>query len=168
MVAASVDAQKPTFEGTTAGVRLYSFEHTFSDPSVERKQCVVGSFREADDLKFTHLPGGTYANGPQFAGICGSGEVAYIMREFTTKHGSFQIVFAYGEGAFGHDAPVERVRAEKIGERDGVVISPVVEEGFGRGWAAYATKNGIVMVDGHNLPSSELVKIAGGVECSVC
>jgi hypothetical protein len=129
---------------------------------------VVGQFVESKDLTFSYLPGGTYANGPQFAGICEQNEVAFIMQEFSTKHGSFQIVFAYGEAAFGHDAPQERVSAEKIGERSGVVIGPLVPEGFGRGWAAYATKRGVVIVDGHNLPASELIKIADGVECSVC
>lgn len=158
----------PVFEGTVAEVRLYSSEHALRDPSFGRKQCVVGQFREATDLEFTYLPGGTYANGPQFAGVCEDREIAYVMQEFTTKHGSFNIIFAYGEPALGHDAPVERVHVEKIGDHDAVVIDPLIKEGFGRGWAAYATGKGVVMVDGHNLPTGELVRIAGGVECSVC
>lgn len=168
VAASAADAQKTDFTGTVAAVRLYSFEDTFNDPSVEKKQCVVHEFREVADLQFSYLPGGTYANGPGFAGVCEGNEVAFIMQQFTTKHGNFQIVFAYGEAAFGHDAPSDRVRAEKIGDHDGVVISPVVPEGFGRGWAAYATEKGILMVDGHNLPASELIKTAGGVECPVC
>ena len=114
------------------------------------------------------MPGGTYANGPEFAGVCAGDETAFVMQQFTTKHGNFQIVFAYGEAAFGQDAPQERIHEKKIGDHEGVVISPVVPEGFGRGWAAYATPNGIIIVDGHNLPTSELEKTAGGVECSVC
>jgi hypothetical protein len=168
VAAEAADAQKADFEGDVGTVRLYSFGHAASDPSVEKKQCVVERFVEADDLNFAYLPGGTYANGPEFAGVCEGGEVAFIMQQFTTKHGNFQVVFAYGEAAFGHDAPPERIQAEKIGDHEGVVISPLVPEGFGRGWASYATDKGVVIVDGHNLPTDELVKIAGGVECSVC
>ena len=165
---AYADAQKPTLEGIIAGVRLYSVARSFEDPSIEKKRCVVEEFREAKDLEFTYLPGGTYANGPQYAGICAGGEVALIMREFSTKHGSFDIVFEYGEAALGHDSPAERVKEVTIGDHDAVVISPVMEEGFGRGWVSYATANGILTMDGRNLPTDELVKMAGGVQCSVC
>jgi len=165
---ASADAQKPTFEGTVAGVRLYSVARAFEDPSIEKKRCVVEEFREAKELDFTYLPGGTYANGPQFAGVCAGGEIALIMQEFSTKHGSFDIIFEYGEAALGHDSPAYRVKEVTIGDHEAVVISPVVEEGFGRGWAAYATPKGILMVDGRDLPTDELVKILGGVKCSVC
>lgn len=165
---AAADAQKPTFEGTVAGVRLYSVARAFADPSIEKKRCVVEGFREAEGLDFAYLPGGTYANGPQFAGVCAGGEIALIMQQFTTKHGSFDIIFEYGEAALGHDAPAHRVEEVTIGGRKAVVISPVVEEGFGRGWAAYATPKGILIVDGRDLPTDELIKILGGVECSVC
>lgn len=162
------DAQKPTFEGIVAGVRLYSVARSFEDPSIEKKWCVVQEFREANDLEFTYLPGGTFANGPQFAGVCAGGEVPLIMQEFSTKHGDFDIVFLYGEAALGHESPAYRVKEVTIGDHDAVVISPVIEEGFGRGWVAYATPKGMVVVDGRNLPTEELVKIAGGVKCSVC
>lgn len=165
---ASADAQKPTFEGVVAGVRLYSVARASQDPSIEKKRCVVQEFREAKDLEFTYLPGGTYANGPQFAGVCAGGEIAFIMQQFSTKHGSFDIIFEYGEAALGHESPAYRVKEVTIGDHDGVVISPVVDGGFGRGWAAYATSRGILVVDGRNLPTDELVKIAGGVKCSVC
>jgi hypothetical protein len=167
-VLASQDAQKPAFEGAVAGIRLYSFAHASADPTVDRKWCVVGNFVTNDSLSIGYLPGGTFANGPEYAGICPDGSISFVEREFTTKHGSFDVMFYNGEAAFGHDASVDRVTQQSFNGTNGILISPVGPAGFGRGWAAVRTAHGVVIVDGRNLPADELSKILGGVTCSSC
>jgi hypothetical protein len=167
-VLASQDAQKPAFEGSVSGIRLYSFAHALADPAVDRKWCVVGKFVTNDSLSIGYLPGGTFANGPEYAGICPDGSISFVEREFTTKHGSFDVMFYNGEPAFGHDASADRVQEKSINGKAGIVIDPVTQEGFGRGWAAVATSHGVVVVDGRNLPASELTKILGSVTCVSC
>jgi len=168
LAAADAEKQKAPFEGTVAGIRLYSFAHSFADPSVDRQWCVVGSFVEASELTIGYLPGGTYANGPEYAGVCSDGSVSFVEREFTTKHGTFDVILYYGEPAFGHDASADRVSRQSIEGVESVVISPLTDEGFGRGWAARATPKGVLIVDGRNLPVSELTRVLGGVTCSDC
>ncbi len=158
---ASQDAAKPVFEGNVAGIRLYSFAHAASDPSVDRKWCVVGNFVENNSLTIGYLPGGTYANGPEYAGVCPDGSISFVERSFTTKHGSFDVVYYSGEPAFGIDASADRVGQQAVSGVDGIVVQPVGPNGFGRGWAALATPHGVLIVDGRNLPVDELSKILG-------
>jgi len=165
---AAEDAKKPDFEGTIAGVRLYSFAHALSDSAVDRKWCVVDRFVTADDVVINYVPPGTYANGPEYAGICLDGSVSFIQQDFTTKHGSFEVKFYYGEAAFGHDASADRIVEQAVDGTNAVVIKPLTEEGFGRGWVAEASGQGVFVVDGRNLPVSELTRILGGIKCSGC
>lgn len=165
---ASQDAQKPAFEGTVAGIRLYSFAHAASDPAVDRAWCVVDHFVDTDAVTISYLPGGTYANGPEYAGTCIDGRVSFVQRDFTTKHGTFEVKFYFGEPAFGHDASSDRVVQEVVDGHAAVVIRPVTDQGFGRGWAAYATRLGAMIVDGRNLPVTELTQILGGAKCAKC
>lgn len=163
-IAASEDADKPPFDGTIAGIRLYSFSTAAMDPNVEKARCVVDRFEVSNRLDITYLPAGTWAKGPQFAGVCKDDSESFVMQQFATKHGSFEVILEFGEPAFGHDASASRVHEELIGDRAGVVIAPVTDDGFGRGWAAYVAETGLFRVDARNLPVHELVEIVGGVK----
>lgn len=158
------DAGKPDFEGTVAGIRLYSFATTATDPSADREWCVVDQFVESDALATDYVPSGTFANGPAYAGLCPDGSASFIQQEFTTKHGSFEVKFYYGEPAFGHDASRDRVSDQPSTAGKIVVIEPVTEEGFGRGWVARAAPDGVFIVDARNLPVSELTSILSGLD----
>lgn len=168
LAVAEAEKDKPKFQGMVNGFRLYSFERAFEDPSVEKNSCVAVEFPLTDELKFNYLPPGTFARSPQFAGKCSDGSTAFVMQSFVTKHGTFDISYQPGERAFGHDASAERVSATTVAGRPGVIIRPLVEEGFGQSWVAFATGNGFIVVDARNLPLSETLKIAEGVKCASC
>jgi hypothetical protein len=165
MAADIADSKKPRFAGAVGEFRLYGFDQPFS---VEKKRCVAVEFPLVSDLKFNYLPPGTMARGPQYAGVCADGSVQFVLQEFITRNTSFNIGYEPGERAFAHDASAERISAATIGGRPAVVIRPPIEEGFGRSWAAIATDNGFIVVDAHELPLSETIKIAEGVECESC
>ncbi len=165
VAAEEADSQKPDFEGVVARIELYSISSADRAP----KQCAVEKLVEAETLKVNYLPPGTYANGPQFAGICPDGSTSFVMREFSTRHGSFDVIFDYGEPVILHDASAERVTTQPLDGITAVVISPILpEEGFGRGWAAYATPRGVMVVRASMLPVNEMIKILEGIECSAC
>lgn len=166
IAAVNADSQKAQFfTGTVGEFRLYGFDQPFS---VEKKRCVAVEFPLVDRLKFNYLPPGTKARSPQYAGVCADGSVGFVLQEFTTRNTSFDIAYEPGERAFGHEASAERISATTIGGRPAVVIQPSTEEGYGRSWAAVATDNGFIIVDAHELPLSETIKIAEGVECASC
>jgi len=166
IAAVNADSQKGQFfTGTVGEFRLYGFDQPFS---VEKKGCVAVDFPLVDTLKFNYLPPGTKARSPQYAGVCADGSVGFVLQEFTTRNTSFDIAYEPGERAFGHEASAERISATTIGGRPAVVIQPSTEEGYGRSCAAIATDNGFIIVDAHELPLSETIKIAEGVECASC
>jgi hypothetical protein len=152
------------FEGEVNGFRLYSFEHAYTDPSVERKFCVTQEWPLMQVLTYYYLPVGTHASGPQFAGKCADGALNFVMQEFD----NFQVVYQPGERAFGHDASAPYVGEATIQGRSAVVIAPLLEDGFPRAWVAFAADNGFVLVDGRGLPLPEVLKIAEGVRCEGC
>lgn len=161
-------AAYPVFEGTVNGVRLYSFEHSFADPSVEKRRCKRASFEPLDMLKLDYLPPGTFADTPVFAGLCEDGSVGIVMQSLTTHHATFDVIYEPGEAAFGHDAPADRVSTATVAGRHAVIVHPIMEEGFGRSWIGAATENGLLLVDARDLPVEQTLKIAEGVQCAVC
>jgi hypothetical protein len=161
--AAAADALKTTFEGEIAGFRLHS-----DAPNAANFLCVVHEFPAADLLSIEYLPPGTFAQGPQYAGACKDGSFSFVMQEFATKHGSFQVVLKFGERVFWQDASADRVKETTVDGQPAVLIEPVLDEGFGRSWGALATSSGGIIVDANNLPSSEVLKILEGVRCVDC
>jgi len=162
------DSQKPRFAGTVGEFRLYALEHVEADFSVEKKFCVAVKFPLVSDLKFNYLPPGTMARTPQYAGVCADGSVQFVLQEFMTRNTIFYIGYEPGERAFRHDAPAERISAATVGGRPAVLIRPPIEDGFGRSWVAVATDSGLIVIDAHQLPLSETIKIAEGVKCTGC
>ena len=164
------EREKPQFEGTINGFRIYSIEHAMEDPSVRKEECVVARFELTSQMTFGYLPPGTFARSPQYAGICPDGSISWILQEFLTKHGSFDIGYQAGERAFGYAASSGRVQAAEVGGQPAVIIRPLIPEGFGQFGVAVATENGFIIVDvrATGLPLSEIMKIAEGVQCEGC
>jgi hypothetical protein len=162
---------KPQFEGVVNGIRLWSFEHAFRDASVERKVCGGGEFAEGrvvDRLTFDYLPPGTSAFGPQSEGICEDGSVEGTGQMFVADVPTFTIYYQPGERAFGQDAAADRIEPATVQGQPGVIIRPLTEEGFGRTWVAFATPNGMIVVEASDMPLDEALKIAEGVRCADC
>ena len=168
LAAVEAEKDKPKFNGIVGDFRLYSFDMAFNDPAIERKRCVVSEFRAVGQLQLAYLPPGTSAATPWYTGYCTDGSMALVMREFLTKHGRFSVAYQGGERAFGHDAPAERISAQTINGRTGVVVRPILDEGFGRLWIAVGTPNGFIVVEAVDLPLAEGIKIAEGVTCDAC
>jgi hypothetical protein len=162
---------KPQFEGVVNGIRLWSFEHAYADSSVERKLCGGGEYvdgRVVERLTFEYLPPGTAAFGPQGEGVCEEGTVEGPGQMFVADVPTFTIYYQPGERAFGQDATTDQVEAATVQGQPGVIIKPLTEEGFGRTWVAFATKNGMIVVEASEMPLDEALKIAEGVRCADC
>jgi hypothetical protein len=171
LAANQVDSAKPQFNGSVAGIRLYSFDGVARGTAAGKVVCGGGQikeFRDVKNLSFEYLPPGTYTLGPQSAAICEDGSIASFGQQFSTDTTTFDIWYTAGERAFGHDAPEDRISAGKVNGRDAVIIRPITDAGFGRTWIAEATDNGLLIVDAREMPLTEVQKIAEGVECSGC
>jgi len=167
---ATLDAVRgsPQFNGIVAGFRLYGWKDASLDPSLEQKECVAAEFPEVAAMKITYLPAGTSARTPQYAGQCADGSTAWVVQEFIFKYGTFTVGYELGERAIGHDATAERVQPVTVVGREGVAIRPLIEEGNGPSIVAFHLDNGYVVVGAQNLPLSETLKIAEGVQCAGC
>ncbi len=168
LAAIAAERGEAQFEGDVNGFRIYSMRHAYEDPSVEKETCVSVDFPLTDDLKIAYLPPGTFAIGPQYSGVCADGTLAFTLQEFDTKHAWFLIGYEPGERAFRADAPETRIEATEVSGRRAVIVHPVIEEGFGESVVAVATDRGRILVEADNLPLSETLKIAEGVQCEEC
>jgi hypothetical protein len=121
-----------------------------------------------DKLVFNYLPPGTAAVTPQQEVVCEDGSVAGAGQHFLTDGPTFDIWYESGERGFPQDAPAERVSAGKVQGRPAVVIRPLTEEGFGRTWVVFTTKNGMIVLDARDMPLDEALKIAEGIRCESC
>jgi hypothetical protein len=160
---AAYEAQKslPRFEGV----------HLRPDASFIKIWCGGGEivdFPLVARLTYEYLPPGTYALSPQSASICEDGSTQQVQQAFTTFNATFDIYFQAGERAFPQEATADRISDEMVADRPAVVIKPLTSEGFGRSHIAMETEKGFIMVDARDLPLSEVLKIAEGVECVDC
>jgi hypothetical protein len=162
------EADKPQFNGSVSGFRIYGWKNAVEDPSLEQAECVSSSFPEVKVLEPSYLPPGTAARSPQYAGICEDGTMAWVNQDFELPAASFSIAYELGERAIGTDATVERVSEATVAGQPGVVIHPLIEEGNGQSIVAYPLAKGFILVGAQGLPIEETLKIAGGVRCESC
>ena len=171
MAALNAEKGKPQFEGTVNGIRLWSSEHGYTDGSV-KVVCGGGDYAEwrlVEKLVFTYLPPGTAAEGPQQEVLCADGSVAGAGQHFVVTDGpTFRIWYESGERAFANEATAKGVQAATVQGRPAVIVRPLTEEGFGRTWVVFATKNGMIQVDAIDMPLDQALKIAEGVRCETC
>ena len=156
------------FNGTVNGIRLYGRRDAATDPAIERKECVATQFPEVTIFRYSHLPPGTSAVGPQYGGLCADGSTAWTVQDFVYGYGRFTIAYEIGEASIAHEAGPDRVAEAIVAGRPGVVVRPLIEEGNGESIVAYRLDKGIIVVSAQNLPLAETVKIAEGVTCVDC
>jgi hypothetical protein len=65
---------------------------------------------------------------------------------------------------------VRRLIASRAGggHRPGVVIRPVSADGVGQSWVAIPLADGLLVVEAHDMPLTEIMGIAEGIECANC
>jgi hypothetical protein len=162
----AAEAKSPLFEGSLNGYQVYLPEsETDRD---RRRTCQVEGFVPSDSLTLAYLPPGTSATSPQFRGVCPDGSVSFVMQSFVTKHASFDAIYVPGRHWIEAEAPAERVGEITLDGRPGLVIKPLVEEGFGRSYLGLSTGKGILYVDARDLPLEQTQKIIEGVRCDGC
>lgn len=166
--AVAAELGEERFNGSLNGFRLFSWDKAAADPELQQQECVAYEFPEVTTLTFGYLPAGTFARSPEYAGMCEDGSTAWITQEFGFGYGTFQISYELGEKALGHDAPASRIAEIDVGGHEGVLISPVIEEGNGQSIVVYEFAAGFAGVSAMNLPADELLKIAGGIHCGDC
>jgi hypothetical protein len=157
-----------TFEGELNGIRLYSQNRAFYDPSISKKGCPLREYAIEDRVSFGYLPGGTSAMSPQYSAICRDGSVGWTAQAFLTKHGSFDVVYDHLDPAFAHEAPRERVETGTLRGLPAVVIAPPGEGIFGGSTVAVVVPGGTLLLYAHDLPLAESLKIIEGIECEGC
>lgn len=81
---------------------------------------------------------------------------------------SFDIWFESGSMLLRHDASANRVAAGVVAGRPGVIIRPIMQEGFGRTWVAQVMAHGLLTLDARMMRLDEALKIAEGIECGSC
>lgn len=163
--------KEPTvFEGRMGGFELYSFESFFGTArdSPARSRCKIADFRNAVYMTFTYLPGGSFANSPQYEALCSDGSISFVSQEFGTKHGGYIITLRFDDKAYPHEAPAERVRQTTVRGRSVVVSDAPVPEGFGLSTFAVETSKGFILLESTNLPAEESLKIIEGLTCEDC
>ncbi|HWO73235.1 MAG TPA: hypothetical protein VNN21_06725 [Dehalococcoidia bacterium] len=167
MAAAQAQEEKPLFAGVLNGIRVY----TPTDGKAFRRYCTKGaveSFRTTDRLTFGYLPPGTFAETPQYEGLCPDGSVAFIVQQFGGAYFGLTIAYEPGEHAVPSMASADRVSATTVGGRPALAIQPATPEGFGRSAVVVAFPTGLLKVEADGLPFAQTRKIAEGVRCERC
>lgn len=167
VAAAQAEEAKPVFKGVINGFRLYGS----SDEAAFKQYCkkgAIGEFPLVDTLRFGYLPPGTFAETPQYAGLCPDGSVGFVVQSFGGAYFGLTIAYEPGERAFASAAAEHRISPTTVGGRLAVAIRPVTPEGFGRSVVVFAVPTGLIKVEADGLPLSETLKIAEGVQCESC
>jgi hypothetical protein len=169
MEAYAAEKDEPRFAGVLNGIELGDWARL---DEVIREHCRGGGLsadlKEVSGLSYGYLPPGTAAWGPQVARYCENGDLSSVSQEFLVTNASFVIRYKAGKPFVAHDAPERRVAAASLDGNRAVVIRPITEEGFGRSWVAFLAGDGLIEVEGRDLPVEQTMKIAEAIKCDLC
>lgn len=166
------DLKKPRFTGWAAGVYVAKVPDTDKAPLYpcsKEELLLLGLPSDEPVLRTSpywfdapsYLPAGTFDMTYPSGGGCGPDKPLGVYREFLIDGGAdFSIARTwtrYLEGNFSED----RVTTDTVSGRDAVIIPPFTPEGYGDSHIVLQDPaGGTIQLTGHDLPLSELRKIA--------
>lgn len=169
LAAQAEDAGKPVFRGTLNGFRFFSVV----DGMAPEVPC---SLAEGEGLAWSvpdeahpspidpgYLPPGTFALGPVGILSCPDGTLAEAMQLFDVANADFAIRYDVGTPIVVHDAPAERVEAAPINGQPGVIVRPVIPEGWGASQIVFKSGEGYFTILAFDVPLEGALKIAEGL-----
>jgi hypothetical protein len=160
---------KPIFSGIVNGFRFYTPEKPEKKyPSEPEQWQQLWPRPDTFPLMIGYLPPGTEEDVTNVV-VCPDERVIVATRAFDLASSGFSVSYHAGELALPNENIREgRVKAAIVHERPGVVVEPLLEDGYPETLILWPTDNGFARVYALDILFEEVSKIAESVACADC